>query len=62
MYVCICQQVTDHEIRDICRDGYAEFDDVKAKTGVSSQCGKCGELAKSIVEEFNKSAGFSSAE
>ena len=61
MYVCICRQVTDREIRDICRSGCADFADVQAKTGVASECGKCCECAKSLVEEFNKSASFSSA-
>ena len=61
MYVCICKQVTDREIRDICREGYVGFDEVQEKTGVSSQCGKCCEIAKSIVEESTNSTSFSSA-
>ena len=61
MYVCICKQVTDSEIRDICREGCVGFDEIQKRTGVSSQCGKCCELAKSIVEEFTNSTSFSSA-
>ena len=61
MYVCICKQVTDSEIRDICRNGCVGFDEIQKKTGVSSQCGKCCELAKSIVEEFTPPPSLSSA-
>jgi bacterioferritin-associated ferredoxin len=57
MYVCICRQVTDHQIRDICRDGVRNFSDLQAKTGVASGCGKCGKLAQNIVKEFSKSPG-----
>ena len=61
MYVCICKQVTVSELRDICKNGCVGFDEIQKKTGVSSQCGKCCELAKSIVEEFTPSSSFSSA-
>ena len=61
MYVCICKQVTDREIRDICREGCVGFEEIQKKTGVSSQCGKCCELAKSIVEECTHPNSFSSA-
>ncbi|MCH2323439.1 MAG: (2Fe-2S)-binding protein [Pseudomonadota bacterium] len=61
MYVCICRQVTDHQIRDICRGGANSFSDVQAKTGVASDCGKCGKLAQTIVKEFSKSPDFVNA-
>ncbi len=61
MYVCICRQVTDHQIRDVCRGGAHNFSDVQAKTGVASECGKCGKLAQTIVKEYSKSAGYSNA-
>tara|TARA_B100000686_G_scaffold305677_1_gene344367 strand:- start:130 stop:318 length:189 start_codon:yes stop_codon:yes gene_type:complete len=57
MYVCICRQVTDHQIRDICRGGVSDFPSVQAQTGVASQCGKCDKLAQTIVKEFSKSPG-----
>ena len=35
MYVCICRQVTDAEIRDLCGDGCVDFEQVQEKTGVA---------------------------
>ena len=58
MYVCICRQVTDHQIRDLCRGGASNMTDIRAQLGVASECGKCGKLAQSIVKEFNKTAGY----
>ena len=46
MYVCICRQVTDHEIRDVCREGASSLSELREKLGVASDCGKCGKLAR----------------
>lgn len=61
MYVCICRQVTDNQIRDLCKQGASDLTDVREKLGVASECGKCGKLARSIVKEFSKTANFVNA-
>lgn len=61
MYVCICRQITDHQIRDLCRGGASNLTDLRAKLGVASECGKCGKLAQTIVNECNKSTAFENA-
>jgi len=61
MYVCICRQVTDSQIRDLCREGASDLTEVRAKLGVASECGKCGKLARSIVREFSKTPPFTNA-
>ena len=61
MYVCICRKVTDHEIRDFCREGASSLSELREKLGVASDCGKCGKLARTIVKEYAKSAAFVSA-
>ncbi|HJO12413.1 MAG: (2Fe-2S)-binding protein [Gammaproteobacteria bacterium] len=58
MYVCICRQITDNQIRDLCRDGISSLSGVREKLGVASECGKCGQQARIIVNEFNKKALF----
>jgi bacterioferritin-associated ferredoxin len=57
MYVCICRQVTDKQIRELCRDGVNELRAVREKLGVASDCGKCGKLAASIIKEFTQNGG-----
>lgn len=51
MYVCICRQVTDNQLREFCRDRDASMAEVRAELGVGSDCGRCGKYARQIVSE-----------
>ncbi|MCR9106789.1 MAG: bacterioferritin-associated ferredoxin [Gammaproteobacteria bacterium] len=51
MYVCLCKQITDTQIRAAVQDGASSFKDVRNRLGVASQCGKCGTLTREIVRE-----------
>lgn len=51
MYVCLCKQVTDSQIRAAIEDGASSLSEVRNTLGVASQCGKCGRLAQEIVRE-----------
>ncbi|MEH6558493.1 MAG: bacterioferritin-associated ferredoxin [Oceanicoccus sp.] len=52
MYVCMCNAVTDSQIREAVEKGATQFGQVRRELGLASQCGKCGILARSI---FNQS-------
>ncbi|MCJ8169809.1 bacterioferritin-associated ferredoxin [Atopomonas sediminilitoris] len=51
MYVCLCQGVTDHQLRAAVDSGCGSYKEVRLKTGVASQCGKCACQAKQIVRD-----------
>lgn len=51
MYVCLCQGVTDGQIRDAIYEGCCSYRDVREALGVASQCGKCACLAKQVVRD-----------
>ncbi len=51
MYVCLCQGVTDGQIREAIYDGCCSYRDIRETLGVASQCGKCACLAKQVVRE-----------
>ncbi len=51
MYICICKGVTDREIVQEVQAGARSIDDVKVKTGCSSQCGKCLFRASKLVQD-----------
>jgi bacterioferritin-associated ferredoxin len=51
MYVCLCQGVTDGQIRAAIYDGCCSYRAVRETLGVASQCGKCACLAKQVVRE-----------
>jgi bacterioferritin-associated ferredoxin len=51
MYVCICQSITDREIRKAVRRGARSVEDLRDELGVSAFCGSCAPLAESLVAE-----------
>ena len=51
MYVCLCQGVTDHQIRDAIHEGCCSYRQVREHTGVGTQCGKCAGEAKKLVRQ-----------
>lgn len=51
MYVCLCQGVTDGQIRDAIYEGCCSYRDVRDTLGVGTQCGKCACMAKQVVRD-----------
>jgi bacterioferritin-associated ferredoxin len=51
MYVCICNAVTDREIRQCAALGVRSLDDLRESIGVASCCGQCAPVAASILNE-----------
>jgi len=51
MYVCICRQITDSQIREFCRERSVSLADVRAELGLASDCGRCGKYARQIIAE-----------
>lgn len=51
MYVCLCQGITDKQIRAAVASGATTLEAVRHTLGVASQCGQCGDLAGEIVSE-----------
>jgi bacterioferritin-associated ferredoxin len=51
MYVCLCQGITDKQIRAAVASGATSLEAVRHSLGVASQCGQCGDLAGEIVSE-----------
>lgn len=55
MYVCICRQVTDRDIRQAVAQGASRMRDLREQLGVSAQCGKCAGCAREVLEEARQS-------
>jgi bacterioferritin-associated ferredoxin len=51
MYVCICNQVTDRDIRDAAHAGAKKLRDIQRDLGVASCCGKCAATAQCVLRE-----------
>ncbi|RAN75408.1 (2Fe-2S)-binding protein [Bacillus sp. SRB_336] len=51
MYICLCNAVTDHDIRRVAADGVHSFAELQARTGCSDCCGSCEQEARSTLDK-----------
>ena len=51
MYVCICNAITDKQIRKAAKSGIRDLWSLQRKLGVASGCGSCKEMAAEILYE-----------
>ena len=51
MYVCICKEVTDTQIKLAIKDGANTMRDLRDELGVANQCGQCGQCTKALLKE-----------
>ena len=54
MYVCICQAVTDKQIRRAAAKGCDNLYELRETLGVASCCGSCADEAQSILDDCNQ--------
>ncbi|KAF1687193.1 bacterioferritin [Pseudoxanthomonas broegbernensis] len=52
MYVCICNGVTDHQIREAVDNGCGSVAELTMRTGCGATCGSCLDMAASLVAEY----------
>jgi len=51
MYVCICRGITDKQLIKSIDEGANTMKELSAKHGIGSQCGKCCQCAKKILNQ-----------
>ncbi|HEX7031279.1 MAG TPA: bacterioferritin-associated ferredoxin [Gammaproteobacteria bacterium] len=51
MYVCICNAVTDKQIRKAAREGCSSLRELSCRTACSTTCGKCARMAREILDD-----------
>ena len=52
MFVCLCNAVTDHQIRESLKSGEVRhLRDLERELGVGIGCGRCSEHAREILRE-----------
>jgi bacterioferritin-associated ferredoxin len=49
MYICLCNAVTDHDIRREAANGVHSFSELQARTGCSDCCGCCEQQARATL-------------
>jgi len=51
MYVCLCNGVTDREIRQVAEAGCRTISELTMRTGCGASCGSCVEMAMQLLDE-----------
>ena len=51
MYVCVCNGVTDHAIREIAAAGCRTLAELTMRTGCGASCGSCVQMAQDLLDE-----------
>ena len=51
MYVCICNAITDKQIRKAAEAGVKDLWALQRELGVGTGCGSCKEMASDILRE-----------
>ena len=52
MYVCICNAITDKQIREAAKAGTTDLRGLQAELGVATGCGSCEEAASEILAKY----------
>jgi bacterioferritin-associated ferredoxin len=50
MYVCLCHCVRDRDLRQAAASGVRSFEELQARTRVSTNCGRCETMAREVFE------------
>ncbi|SBS31550.1 Bacterioferritin-associated ferredoxin [Marinomonas spartinae] len=51
MYVCLCNGVTDKKVKEVIQEGATTMRELYKETNLGSQCGKCCQCAKKILND-----------
>lgn len=51
MYVCVCNAVTDRQIRRAAVRGATTVEDLSRELKVATCCGRCRDCARAVLEE-----------
>jgi bacterioferritin-associated ferredoxin len=52
MYVCICNAVTERQVRECARDGACSLEELALQLGVGAGCGRCRDCAAELLNEL----------
>ena len=53
MYVCLCNGVTEREVRQVAEAGCRTISELTMRTGCGANCGSCVELAGQLLDEIH---------
>ena len=58
MYVCLCNGVTERQIREVAEAGCRTMSELTMRTGCGATCGSCIEMATQLLDDVHASRQF----
>ncbi len=58
MFVCVCHAVTEQNIVDAVSQGANSMKELRLSLKVASQCGKCSQFAKNVLDQTLSNMDF----
>ena len=53
MYICICNQLRESQVRSLAEEGLG-FDEIQALTNCAAVCGSCREFAEEVISSAHR--------
>ena len=53
MYVCLCNGVTERQIREVAEAGCRTMSELTMRTGCGASCGSCIEMATQLLDDVH---------
>ena len=54
MYLCICNAITERQVRETAQAGARSVEDLASALGVGAGCGRCRECAATLLNELKE--------
>jgi len=51
VYICICNAVTDRQVKESANAGVRSLDELQQRLGVGAGCGRCRDCAGELLRE-----------
>lgn len=51
MYVCVCEAVTERQVREAVAEGVQTLRGLREQLGVTKTCGRCGRHARDVLRD-----------
>lgn len=56
MYVCICNAITERQVRECAQQGNCSVEELAAALGIGAGCGRCRDCAEEILRKLDQAA------
>ena len=53
MYICLCNAITEGQVRKCAQDGTCSLEELASTLGIGTTCGRCRDCAQQVLAEVH---------